>query len=119
MVSGGRGLGEAEKYQMIEDLAGERPVNRRGQVGQEDGDVAADHAERHEEIIADRREANRPGDARLLPQGMDEAVQVPAERGGQDLGLPYVVFPVDDDGKVATAQLGHRPPQRRASRKEW
>src|SRR5712691_7620013 len=85
--------------QMIEDLTGERPFDRRGQVGQEDRDMAADHAERHEEVVADRRQANRPADAGLLPQGVDEAVQVPAERGGQDYGFPNVVFPVDDDGK--------------------
>jgi hypothetical protein len=37
--------------QVLEHLAGERPVHRRGEVGQEHRDLPADGPQRHEEIV--------------------------------------------------------------------
>ena len=44
--------------------------------------------------------ADGAADARLLAQRLYEAVQVGGERSGQRVGLPLVLFPVDDDREV-------------------
>jgi hypothetical protein len=50
---------------------------------------------------------------------MDEAVQVLREGRGQELSLPGVIFPEDDDREIGAGYIGHRHPNGAASRREW
>src|SRR5258708_2484781 len=105
--------------QVVEDLAGEGPVHRRGEIRKEHRNLATDNAQGDEEIISHGGQADGAGNTGLLAQGMDEAVQALREGSGQELGLPGIVFPEDDDGEIGAGYIGHRHPNGAASRTEW
>src|SRR5262249_54261428 len=91
------------------DLAGERPVQRRGEVGQEHRYLPADGPQRHEEIVTDRHQPKRPADTGLLPERLEQPGEILGERRWQDVRLPGIVlFAVDDDGNVVAAGVRHR-----------
>jgi hypothetical protein len=89
-------------------LTSQRVVRRRGEVGEEHRHVIADHADRHEEEVVDAGEPDGAAHARLPAQGLDEVVQVSGNRRRQDVGLPLVLFPVDDDREVRLTHVCHR-----------
>jgi hypothetical protein len=95
--------------EMVEHLPGKRPVHRRGEVGEEHRHLPADGPQHHEEIVADRRQPERPADAGLLAQRLDQPGEILGERRRQDVRLPGVVLlAVDDDGDVIAAGVRHR-----------
>src|SRR5580698_8564500 len=63
-----------------------------------------------EKVVANGRQANCSADARLLAQCLDQAVEVLGQGRWQNLGLPDIVLPVNDDREVARAHIGHRHP---------
>src|ERR1035438_8261117 len=81
----------------------------RSEVGQEQGHVRAEDHDRHEEVVADAREADGPADAGLTAQRLHQAAQVRGYRRGQHVGLPLVFFPVDDDREISLTPLCQRP----------
>ena len=63
--------------------------------------LLADGPQRHEEIVADRHQPERPADAGLLPERLDQPGEILGERHRQDVRLPGIVLlAVDDDGNV-------------------
>jgi hypothetical protein len=94
--------------QGLEYLTGQRIVHRRGEVGEEHRHVIAEDPNRHEKEVVDAGEADGAAHTRLPAQGLDEVVQVGGNRRRQDVGLPLVLFPVDDDREVRLTHVCHR-----------
>ena len=90
--------------EVLKDGDGQRvPLGGGGDVGQQHRDLAADQPHRDEEIIGHASEPDGAGNARLLAQGAEQAIQVLRQRYRQHVSIPAVVLPVDDDGKVCVS----------------
>ncbi len=104
-VPGGQHLVEVLVFgdgqvQVGHHLAGQGPVQGRGEVGQEHRGLPADHPDGDEEVILHRGQPDRAADAGLLVEHMDQPGQVLGERGGQQVHVPGVIFAVHDDGDI-------------------
>ena len=81
--------------------------------------MIAKNSQRDEKVIANGRQANCSTDARLLAQCQDQAIEVLGQGRWQNLSLPYVVFPVNDDSEVAGAHIGHPHPAAWVPEGKW
>src|SRR5690606_29553473 len=63
--------------QVFQDIAGDLPVHRRGDIGEEDADVVPSvDAGEDEEVVGDRNQADGSADARLLVEGVQQSFEV-------------------------------------------
>ena len=91
------GVGQVEA---LDGRAGDRPVVRGGDVGEQQPACGAGHPHEQEEVLVDRDQPERAAVAGEAAQRGGERVEVGEQRVGELLDLPDALLAVGDQGEV-------------------